>query len=283
MLRRFLMYAWCFIPSLALPLFASHDDPRARYRVLLPHYATQPLEGAFGSRWRTTLSMYNPTSVEVFIDWCSFSTAPGFGVCTAIGDPRARLDARETQTDVLPDFDPGPAPNDAAPRLLYLRTNPAHALASAAQVEFALRAFDTSRSATNAGTEIPVVRQEQFRKTPIHLLNVPVDPAFRLTLRLYELHLKIAGFTIRIRDQATGALLGERDVVLAFPLESHWISMFEPPNAQIGDLTSFVPTGTTLPSRLRIEIVPRSEGSEFWAFVSITNNDTQHLTLVTPQ
>ena len=26
-----------------------------------------------------------------------------------------------------------------------------------------------------------------------------------------------------------------------------------------------------------------SAGSELWAFVSITNNETQHLTLVTPQ
>lgn len=40
--------------------------------------------------------------------------------------------------------------------------------------------------------------------------------------------------------------------------------------------------GTELPPMLSIEIEPRTAGSEFWAFVSITNNETQHLTLVTP-
>ncbi|HEX8152273.1 MAG TPA: hypothetical protein VF698_04060, partial [Thermoanaerobaculia bacterium] len=36
------------------------------------------------------------------------------------------------------------------------------------------------------------------------------------------------------------------------------------------------------PSALRLEIEPLTPGSRYWAFVSVTNNDTQLVTVVTP-
>jgi hypothetical protein len=36
-------------------------------------------------------------------------------------------------------------------------------------------------------------------------------------------------------------------------------------------------------ARARIEIEPTLPDMRVWAFVSITNNETQHVTLVTPQ
>ena len=39
----------------------------------------------------------------------------------------------------------------------------------------------------------------------------------------------------------------------------------------------------TFPNAVRVEITPLTAGSRYWPFVSITNNDTQMVTLVTPQ
>lgn len=263
---------------LAAPVHADHG-----YRVLLPMYVPTPLPGAYGSQWKTTLAIHNPSAAAEFhIDWCPGSSIPVYNACSRILLGEAYLQRGETQTDQLPRFNPGPEQLVPAPRLLYISPL-GSPQGDPSQLGFSLRAFDVSRSATNAGTEVPVVHEGKFRKETLHLLNVPTDPNFRLTLRLYETQLKVAGFTIRIYDQAAGTLLGQRDVQLSFRHEHHWSSMFEPPFLEIGDLTALVPAGTALPSALRVEVQPRSEGSEFWSFVSITNNTTQHLTLVTPQ
>jgi hypothetical protein len=56
---------------------------------------------------------------------------------------------------------------------------------------------------------------------------------------------------------------------------------FKPGYAQIDFSTRF-PTASQY-SRLRIEIEPLAGTTRYWAFVSITNNETQHVTLVTPE
>jgi hypothetical protein len=34
---------------------------------------------------------------------------------------------------------------------------------------------------------------------------------------------------------------------------------------------------------VRVEVTPLTAGSRYWAFVSATNNTTNHVTLITPQ
>jgi hypothetical protein len=53
---------------------------------------------------------------------------------------------------------------------------------------------------------------------------------------------------------------------------------FEPAYAEIGGIG--VPPSTT---RLQFEIEPLTMGAKYWAFVSVTNNDTQPIALFTPQ
>ena len=273
--------------ALSLLLLApAASAQRAFYRVLLPVFFPDAVAGAYGSQWKTAYAVHNPTPHAFHVDWCPGSTDPMYDVCTLPLYSNAHLAPGGTETTLPPFFhDRHELQKRGGPRLLYIRefVNPPGSQPNPAALSFALRAFDVSRSASNAGTEIPVVRQEQFRKSTTSLLNVPTDAQFRLTLRLYETNLKVSGFTIRLFDQSTNALLGSRDVVLSWHFEHHWRLMFEPPHVQIGDVTELLPAGTALPQTLRIEIEPRTPQSEFWAFVSITNNDTQHLTLVTPQ
>jgi hypothetical protein len=35
-------------------------------------------------------------------------------------------------------------------------------------------------------------------------------------------------------------------------------------------------------SRLRIEVLPETAGAKLWGMVSVTNNDTQHVTIIAP-
>jgi hypothetical protein len=46
---------------------------------------------------------------------------------------------------------------------------------------------------------------------------------------------------------------------------------------------NFGPVLLAKDAAVRVEVTPLSAGSRYWAFVSATNNTTNHVTLVTPQ
>jgi hypothetical protein len=51
--------------------------------------------------------------------------------------------------------------------------------------------------------------------------------------------------------------------------------------ASIGQFTDAFPQLNGL-DKVRVEVTPLTEGLRFWTFVSITNNETQHVTTITP-
>ena len=50
-----------------------------------------------------------------------------------------------------------------------------------------------------------------------------------------------------------------------------------------GEVNPAVIPGVSKDALLRVEIVPLTAGLRYWAFASVTNNATQHVTTVTPQ
>src|SRR5450759_2183423 len=140
------------------------------------------------------------------------------------------------------------------------------------------RVTDLRRNATNAGTEVPVVREGSFRTSTLHIPDVPAEPRFRLLSRLFEMNLERADFTIGVFDQATNALVFQRQVTTSTPPQD--ALRFQPGFAQIVDL---IPASTApAPAYVRIEIEPLTKGCAFWSYVSVTNNESQQVTLVTP-
>jgi hypothetical protein len=195
--------------------------------------------------------------------------------CTADLVSDEELVPNETET-LLPGRYPKPASGVAGTVVYILPEGPNDPSDHAELVTFQLRVVDISRSATAAGTELPVVRESAFRTTStIQLLNVPNDPRFRIALRIFEMNLDHANFGVRVYDQSTNALLSARrvetDVAPQGPLR------FTPAFLELDDLAP------SQPATLRIEIAPLNSGVAFWAYVSITNNDSQQITLVTPQ
>lgn len=150
--------------------------------------------------------------------------------------------------------------------------------ARAGELEVNLRIQDISRQSATFGTEIPTVRSSSAATKPIDLLLVPSDGDFRSLLRVYDFD-AAAGHSVLVRlykpafsptNRATDQLLSETTLDFEVPSDT-----FDYP----GYAQMYVPSGV---SPVRIEIVPVTPGLRFWAFASVTNNATQHVTLVSP-
>jgi hypothetical protein len=132
-----------------------------------------------------------------------------------------------------------------------------------------LRVFDITRDAQSFGTEIPIVRERQFDNAPIAFPSVPIDSRFRTTLRIYSTEARAV--TVTIGDQPFEvALQPGRDA-------------YEPAYASF---TNF-PTSGTGAIRVKVDapplfLSPVVLGPPIWAMLTITNNDTQQITTMTP-
>jgi hypothetical protein len=256
----FLVLALLSAPSaLAGPIF----------RMLVPIYIETPVNGANGSIWVSDLTLFNPTTEEHLIKWCS-PTEERPCILNLFADEV--LAPGETQRG-LPARYPKPS-NGNLGAIVHIEAVGPIVAPIAAQ----LRVKDESRNAASAGTEIPVVRESSFRTQTAQLLGVTADERFRTLLRIYDMNLDSADFVVTLFDESSGARLSER-TVRAVTNTPQGLYRFEPAYVQIPEVTSGLPNG----SRVRIEVAPLTSGSAFWAFVSITNNVTQEFTVVTPQ
>ncbi|HEX3577728.1 MAG TPA: IPT/TIG domain-containing protein [Thermoanaerobaculia bacterium] len=141
-----------------------------------------------------------------------------------------------------------------------------------------VRVHDTSRDASSFGVELPAVSALDFTAAVI-LTGIPTDARFRSTLRVYAYDAKNFGpVTLRVRDDADGTLLASVPVALnAVPTQEEIL----PAAAQLSLDSIVAPLRSH--ARLRIDITDSDAIRPIWGFVSITNNQTQEITLITPQ
>ena len=240
-------------PEITASFPASTEDSDL---VLLPIF-TEPVAGAHGARFASELRLFNRStdqSLEI--------AGPLYRDCPILCPVQPYV--------LAPLEEDTPAPTGRPGVLLLIKPEQRQHLVAQ------LRVFDISRAATNFGTEIPVVFGEDLRPTPITLLGVPTDERFRNTLRIYAL--RASTFTIRMETEH-GALLSERIVyVPAGELNG------DPAYAMFSDFPSRV-------GAVRVTIIEFNPGVtppelmpvRFWAFITVTNNETQHITVVSPQ
>jgi hypothetical protein len=225
-------------------------------KILLPVVVQTPVPGALGSLWKTELDMYYAGNQQLPIDGVDFFCPQTL----CLGYP---LDPKIEQRNVGVRTAPG--------TLGAFLVIPA---AVDRDLSVHLRVFDISRSATNHGTQLPAIRDSEAWTTPMQLLDVPTAPPFRSLLRIYDFD-PAAGHVVTVNVYGPG-LVETRSVALAPPavvpntISSPGYAEYD--LSHIGDLGSNV----------RVEIVPQSAGLRFWAMVSTTNNDTQHVTLTMP-
>ncbi len=254
-------------------------------RVLVPVTITGEVPGAFGSRWVTRLAMTNTADQRVQI--FGYDPYPG-GCLIAVCPPVPPTPANETFFPAVP---PGTISQGA-----IIEVDRQYA----GKVRFQLRVQDVSRDTTTWGTEIPVVREGELFTGTFQLLDVPTMTGFRATLRLYDLGaLDNAQVVVRffrtnpslqspvaIVIDPNGSLpepdtlLAERIVTLAVERRGAG-SAFDFGYAELSDFL-LIPQLQDV-NRVRLEVRPATAGLRLWGFVSVTNNETQHVTVVTPQ
>lgn len=238
-------------------------------RFLVPIVIDGESPGAFGSRWVTRLVIHNASNDTVNVTQafgCSLATCPNQAVpphTTVFDLPNGF---------VLDDGVTGTRSGTGAfvhVRRLYRDS-----------MSFNLRVQDLSRQALTRGTELPLVHEsEAFLKT-LQLINVPTDARFRVAIRFYDFEPGNTDRHVRMRVYSgTNQPLAETTVALVPNLR---LLNYLPGYAQFVDLVGAFPQ-VAASETVRVEITPLSEGLRFWAFASVTNNETQHVTTITPQ
>ena len=228
-------------------------DPSVFERILFP-ILTQS-GGAHGSQWVSEAAIANPKPWPIV----NFNYVEPF-VCDLIDYPcLERVDAGEVRT-----FN-----GESYPRGTFLYSP----RADAPNLAFSLRVRDTSRQAEGFGTHIPIVREsDMFTNTDLTLLDVPIDPLYRTKVRMYVLD---AG-----AHTAQVTVVRPNEASVTERSRTYEVSVAAPDLIQPGYAEFDVPAGRADErANLYIRIGDRETPS--WAFASVTNNETQQVTIVT--
>ena len=151
-------------------------------RILLPlSFAETP--GAFGSRWKTEITAVIDSDTMIELEPDRFCTP--WSPCPTI-PLRRPFDLALALTEIQPSL---------PTQFLYVRA------ADEPKLALNLRVRDLARTAETWGTEVKIVRENEWRTTPITLAPLPVDPLFRLTLRVYDFDAR-AGNRVAVRIYA---------------------------------------------------------------------------------
>ncbi|HYI10986.1 MAG TPA: IPT/TIG domain-containing protein [Thermoanaerobaculia bacterium] len=230
------------------------EAPDSFTRVLLPILAP-PVRGAFGSEFHTNLTL--ATKRFEIHAWGLKVDFPCPILCPELDNPLV-LEPNGVIDPELFRYTGNPG------RFFYVRSFDLRSLAAN------LRVHDVTRAALNFGTEIPVVRPDEFA-TRILLNGVPADPRFRLTLRIYGIDAPFARVTANGQTVTVPLRQGE--------------TIFDPDYAELtldqpeaGPFQVIVdaPVPPTIPPQPIVE-------TPVWAFITVTNNETQVISTITPQ
>jgi len=217
-------------------------------RVLLPVGFRGEVPGAFGSRWVTELTgrIFYRGQAEV--------------TRTPYSEPRHLVEG-PFRFDDLPTHGHG--------AFVYVPEGDF--------LDLSLRVRDVSRENENYGTEVPLVTSEETTTAfGFFFLDIPMGPKYRQTLRVYNFEGKRAaniGVRILARNGTENLVFNQYTMpdgpIEEFPTEPGYLEL---------NLADLLPgyEGSVDVS------VSHSAGPRLWSMVSITNNETQMVTMVTP-
>lgn len=263
-----------FEPGFSLLDFTFEGEvPAAFERILLP-LLTPPVRGAFGSEFHTVFDAWNANPMSIANVYglessCFICIVPPIPPEKLIDNPVPVLP--QSSINETPLFGPI-IPSGSPGRFIYVPVAEAKDLATS------LRVHDVTRAALNLGTEIPVVREREFVTSEVlALINVPIDPRFRNTLRIYA-----AGSTDVLVTFISGSGFGVSQQIRRTVRLQPGRHLFEPAFATLSDFPTFL----TNPTPITVTIEQPAQNPPpppMWAFISVTNNETQAITTIAPQ
>jgi len=234
-------------------------------RILIPVFESVPQPGAFGSLWGTELLIRNNSADQIPLipPLCEPPEPPRF--CNTPTLLPAYRTVRVTKFE-SPD----------GPLMLNVP------LGSGDRILASLRVIDLSRTAEQYGTSIPVVRERDLRTGSVQILDVPNSDGLRSSLRVFD-------FDSRDESsfEVSAYALDTDELLSAMTFHTFGVPPGRPPGVEITQpgyfnlpLADFVAPATN--AKLRIEVTGL-DGVRFWAFVSVTANQTQFVTVLLPQ
>lgn len=237
-------------------------------KVLVP-VLTGFTPGAFGSRWTATVAVSNLSDTPVDVQ--------GHGGGCRLGIPCRPNPIPPRTTVYVADF----LISDVPASFLFVEPGRLDDLS------ITMRVFDESRAHLTWGATLPIVTRRELFAKPFGLGDIPVTDEFRSMLRLFDF------------DATTPAAVRVL-VYRVLPFNAN-----PPPDELLVELTPsftvpFTGGGTDghpgyasvplwlLPElatadRVRIVIEPLDGSGDYWAMVSSTHNETQHVTVIAPR
>jgi hypothetical protein len=230
---------------LAAPLFAQNE------RLLLPIF-TPPVGGAFGAEFHTDVTVGNHSNTVLSLSGLAYDC----DVIISCPPTPNRIDLqpeRVLRSDEL-------VHNGAPGRFVFVPK------ADLERLSMSLRVHDITREELNFGTEIPIVRESEFVNGPIVFPLVPDFPWYRNTLRIYAASpvnvLVKAGSQPAVRIALTGAA-----------------DEFDPAYAIFNHFRG----GGWARVTVQVDQPAHATPVPIWAFITVTNNQTQAITTITPR
>ncbi|MGA7617471.1 MAG: hypothetical protein WBX15_20085 [Thermoanaerobaculia bacterium] len=137
--------------------------------------------------------------------------------------------------------------------------------ADRASLAFQVRVFDESRTALNWGTFVPAVDWNSAKRLRFSFVRVPTATPFRHTVRVYSFSPRAGHGHVRYYDADSGATLAIREFTITTDRGEAQIDSLGIP--ELADATE-----------VRIEV--ESDADPIWSLVSITNDETQVVTIL---
>jgi len=251
----------------ATAMLAQERDPADYERILFPIAFEGVVPGAFGTQWQSEILVFNGASKPLEL----------FPFCVSEVPPSP---CRQAET-----LQPGSWTRNelrASPTLPSLGAFLYVTKDIAKDASFTSLLHDLSRTDDNAGTEIPIARERDFRDR-IVLPRVPLRGPFRVALRIYgqsetPSQARIRMYRLDRLDPFVDETVTLQGLVTALPVPfpSH------PAFFHIFELVKTYPVLEAAASvRVEIEAIPPE--ARLWAFASVTNDATQVVTTISPQ
>ena len=229
---------------------AAAPEPSIYERVLVPITFNGP--GAYGTRWVTDAEIVNPSLRRIRF-------------LPDVSRPLTQLESQASMP--LSIF--GNRPKGI---LLFVPR--------AVDVRFGSLVRDERRQETDYGAEVPIVREGDTHWRVI-LSNVPFDRRFRLQLRVYDID-GLSG-TVSVLASREGGSSSLTRLSLEGPCEEDQLPCnSNQPGFGAVDLASVL-AGVAGQGPHRVTITADRSSRRLWAFVTVTNNETQRVTVISPQ
>jgi hypothetical protein len=255
MLSLFLAAA-AFAPLHVTALEWRTDD--VQVLVPFPFSPGETVDGAHGTVWIGEVWAANDSNVDIWVDLCDLGNCPGF---------------LRPKSQAKVDFSWGPMRGEGIDggALLYIPLDVAN------RVSFSSRVLEVTRRAQPTGFAVPVVRATEFLETPVVLPGIPAGDGVRSSLRIYDPN-GHGGRTFLVELMAGRMTTSFHVTLSAGTFEESF--PVAPAYGAVHDLESLVPGG--VPDEVfHVKVTPLSGSDKYWTFASVTDNETQHVLIIT--